>query len=401
MEDEILAKSVFRIESSHRNSAILRRKLLEKHNYVCTICGVKNEDVPLEIAHLVPLYKGGETSEDNLTLLCPNCHRVLDSQPREIEFVDFLSELLNKHPNFENVKKEVLLGSETRFRGDILVKRKEGSRQQTLVIECKTSRILHSATLKDIIAQLNTYQNLCDGCCMVLAVAGTLLDQDLVLLQQHMIEVWDLEYIAVTFAAQIKESSISYYKALLLARLARSSNSSQEQSFINSLKTCQPGKKDCYVYQSLIGDILEYLFTPPLAKPIPELSDRVLANRRDFILPNYVEKGFWAFMREKYAADYIVVDAKNYTRKVKKNEVLQIANYLKPHGAGLFGIIICRKGGDSAGCEHTLREQWLVHKKLILVLDDGDIEKMLISKLDGNPPEDLISQKIEQFRLSM
>ena len=213
--------------------------------------------------------------------------------------------------------------------------------------------------------------------------------------------MWDLDYIASTFAAQIKESPISYYKALLLARLARPSKPSQEQNFIDSLKACQPGRKDCYVYQSLIGDILEYLFTPPLAKPIPELSDRVLANRRDFILPNYAEKGFWAFMREKYTADYIVIDAKNYAKKVKKDDVLQIANYLKPHGAGLFGIIICRKGGDSIGCEHTLREQWLVHKKLILVLEDKDIEKMLITNSDDNPPEDLISRKIEQFRLSM
>lgn len=381
--------------------AFFRRKLLEKYNYSCSICGAKNEDVPLEISHFIPLCQGGEANEDNLTLLCPNCHGVLSSQPREIEFVDFLSGLLNKHPSFENVEKEVLLGAEIRFRGDILVRRKEGSRQQTLVIECKTSRVLHSATLKNIIAQLNTYQNLYDGCHMVLAVAGTLLDQDLVLLQQHMIEVWDLDYIAATFSTQIKESSTSYYKTLLLARLARSPSPSQEQSFIDSLKACQPGKKDCYVYQSLTGDILECLFTPPLAKPIPELSDKALANRRDFILPNYAEKGFWTFMREKYAADYIVVDAKNYTRKIKKNEVLQIANYLKPHGAGLFGIIICRKGGDSSGCEHTLREQWLIHKKLILVLNDEDIEKMLIAKLDGNPPEDLISQKIEQFRLSM
>lgn len=396
MEEKSLNQPNYR-----RVSAALRKKLLEKNDYSCSVCGIKNGDVPLEIAYLISIRQGGETNEDNLTVLCPNCHRVLDSQPREIEFVDFLSGLLNKHPNFEDVKKEVLLGSETRFRGDIFAKRREGGKQETLVIECKTSKIFHSITLKNIIAQLNTYQNLCDGCYIVLAVAGTLLAQDLALLQQYKVEVWDLDYIAVTFAAQIRESPTSYYKALLLARLARASSPSQEKSYLDSLKACQPGKKDCYVYQSLVGDILEYLFTPPLAKPIPELSDKILANRRDFILPNYAEKGFWAFMREKYAADYIVVDAKNCTRKVKKNEVLQIANYLKPHGAGLFGIIICRKGGDSAGCEHTLREQWLIHKKLILVLNDEDIEKMLIAKSDGNSPEDLIGRKIEQFRLSM
>jgi hypothetical protein len=396
MGEENLIRSNFR-----RASIGLRQRLLEKHNYSCSLCGVTNEEVPLEMAHLLPLYRGGDASEENFTLLCPNCHRVLDSPPREIEFLDFLSGLMSDHPDFEEVRKEVLLGGEMRFQGDLLVKRKEKGKQQTLLIECKTSRIFNSTAVKNVIAQLNNYRSLYGNCQMVLAIAGTVRDQDLLVLQEQNIEVWDLEYIGRTFIEQIGTSPISYYKALLLARLARTSKPSRELNFINSIKECQPGKKDCYVYQSLIGDILEHLFSPPLVKPIPELSDKVLANRRDFILPNYAEKGFWAFMREKYLADYIVVDAKNYTGKVKKNEVLQIANYLKPHGAGLFGMIICRKGGDSAGCEHTLREQWLVHRKLILVLDDEDVEKMLIAKSDGNTPEDLISQKIEQFRLSM
>jgi hypothetical protein len=384
-----------------RASADLRQKLLEKHDYSCALCGVKNEEVPLEMAHLLPLHKGGDASEENFTLLCPNCHRVLDSQPREIEFLDFLSGLLSRHPDFKDVKKEVLLGYGTRFQCDLLVKRKEKKKQKTLLIECKIPRIFNSAAVKNVIAQLNNYRSLYGDCQMVLAIAGTVRDQELVVLKEQNIEVWDLEYIGRTFIEQINTSPISYYKALLLARLTRTSKPSRELNFINSLKECQPGKKDCYVYQSLIGDILEHLFAPPLVKPIIELSDKVLANRRDFILPNYAEKGFWAFMRDKYLADYIVVDAKNHAGRVKKNEVLQIANYLKPHGTGLFGMIICRKGGDSAGCEHTLREQWLVHRKLILVLDDEDVEKMLIAKSDGNTPEDLISQKIEQFRLSM
>ena len=122
---------------------------------------------------------------------------------------------------------------------------------------------------------------------------------------------------------------------------------------------------------------------------------------RDLIVPNYTEEGFWSFMRQKYEADYVVIDAKNYTRKVKKQDVLQLANYLKSHGAGLFGLIISRNGGDSFGCEHTLREQWLIHRKLIIVLDDEDIKAMLMAKSDGRRPEEILAGKIERFRLSM
>jgi hypothetical protein len=118
-------------------------------------------------------------------------------------------------------------------------------------------------------------------------------------------------------------------------------------------------------------------------------------------MPNYAEAGFWSFLRQKYEADYIIIDAKNHTRKVKKSDVLQIANYLKSHGAGLFGLIVSRKGGDTGSCEHTLREQWLVHRKLILILDDEDIKSMLMAKSDGRRVEEILGQRIEQFRLSM
>jgi len=246
------------------------------------------------------------------------------------------------------------------------------------------------ARSKNIISQLNTYKEEYGDCQMVLAVPGSLKERELEIFSTENIEVWDIGFIAHNFKKQIIDASPSYYKTLFLTQLARSSKPTREEELIKSLEKCPPGRADCYVYQRLVGDILEHLFTPPLNKPIPELSDKAMANRRDFIMPNYSDKGFWAFMREKYGADYVIVDAKNYTRKVKKTEALQMANYLKQHGAGLFGIIVSRQGGDSAGCEHTLREQWLISQKMILVLSDDDIIEMLMAKSDGRPPEDVL-----------
>ncbi len=386
----------------HRKpSSALRKKLLEKYNHACVSCGIKNEDIPLEIAHIFPLVSGGETTEDNLILLCPNCHRTFDRQPREQEFVSFLAELLKLHPDFSDIQQEPLLGSVTRYRADILVQSQSRSISEKLLIECKSHRILTSTHINKVIAQLNNYKDVYGDCRLILAVPATLKARDIYDLRVANVELWDLNYIANHFSKQINEANPSYFKAFFLAQILRSTKTTREQELLNSLSACKRGKTDWHVYQSLVGDILEHLFTPPLGKPIPELSDRVKANRRDFIMPNYVDKGFWAFIRGKYGADYIVIDAKNYTRKVKKSEVLQVANYLKPHGAGLFGMIFSRIGGDSSGCEHTLREQWLVHQKVILVLDDDDVKEMLIARSDGRAPEDILSQKIERFRLSM
>jgi hypothetical protein len=171
-----------------------------------------------------------------------------------------------------------------------------------------------------------------------------------------------------------------------------------ERLLIQELKSLRPGRADWCRYQKLAGQILEGLFCPPLLTPISELSDLSKVNRRDFILPNYCEEGFWAFIRSQYSGDYIVVDAKNYSGGVKKHSALQISNYLKKHGAGLFGLIMCRKGGDNS-CIQTLREVWAIDKKLVVVLTDDDVEKMLIEKSAGRSPEIILRQKIEDFRL--
>lgn len=389
------------IKTSQRIPVGLKKKIREKHSHKCAICDVSGDVVPLELAHVVPISKGGASSENNLILLCPNCHRSFDRQPREIEFVSFIAELLKIHPSFSDVHQEFLVGRETRYRVDILVKRSSGGAKETLLIECKTPTVFAAEHIKSAIAQLESYRAVIGDCRMVLAIPATLNEEDLSILRAAKIEVWDLPYIASKFPAEIKKAYPSYYKALFITQIGRPTRITREQELIDSLASCNPGKTDCYVYQALVGEILECLFTPPLGKPIPELSDKLEANRRDFIMSNYAESGFWSFLRQKYDADYIVIDAKNYTRKVKKPEVLQIANYLKPHGAGLFGLIFSRKGGDASGCEHTLREQWIIHRKLILVLDDDDIKAMLMAKSDGRSAEDILGRRIERFRLSM
>lgn len=257
-------EKVTRVKSTYRNSAALRQKLLEKYDHACVACGVKDDVVPLELAHLVPISSGGESSEDNLTILCPNCHQTFDRQPREYEFVSFLTELLKNHPNFSDVQQETLLGRKTRYRADLLVSRQLNDTKEVLLIECKTYLVLTSAHIRNVIAQLEKYKSSYGDCRMVLAIPATLRAADLSALSVADIEAWDLQYIASNFSKQIEAAYPSYYRALLLARIARPTKKlTREQELINSLSSCIPGKTDCYVYQNLVGEILEHLFTPP------------------------------------------------------------------------------------------------------------------------------------------
>ena len=66
----------------------------------------------------------------------------------------------------------------------------------------------------------------------------------------------------------------------------------------------------------------------------------------------------------------------------------------------MFGIIIARKGTNSAS-ENALRDMWIYQQKMIVVLNDTDIEQMILIRKDGEDPARLILKKIEEFRLAI
>ncbi|SDG23569.1 hypothetical protein [Chitinophaga filiformis] len=252
--------------------------------------------------------------------------------------------------------------------------------------------------IREAIGQLKMYQGFVKNYKLALAFPGNLSEKDNKALQEAGIEVWDINFIASEFANEIASTP----HPILQPLFASAKYVAAHDKLINELKSIKPVNKDddWSKYQKHIEKVLDYLFGNVLSSPISELSDHFKINRRDFILRNYAESGFWAHLRNRYSADFIVLDAKNYSKSVTKKEVLQISNYLKIHGAGLFGIIISRNGGDK-GSYYTCREIWAIDRKLVIVSDDNDIIKMIIAKASSNAPEEIIRQKIEEFRLSM
>lgn len=59
-------------------TSTLREKIKKRDNYTCKNCGISIEKEPnllLEIDHIIPLAKNGQTIEDNLQTLCWKCNR--------------------------------------------------------------------------------------------------------------------------------------------------------------------------------------------------------------------------------------------------------------------------------------------------------------------------------------
>ena len=52
----------------------LRFEILEKYNHTCQYCGRKAPEVELEIDHIIPISKGGQTIAENITVSCRKCN---------------------------------------------------------------------------------------------------------------------------------------------------------------------------------------------------------------------------------------------------------------------------------------------------------------------------------------
>lgn len=373
----------------------IKNLLLKKDENSCAMCGIKTNY--LDIHHIIPKSIGGTDEEDNLILLCNNCNRRSSIISfTEVEFNNYLSILLDKSNEFKNVIKEEKLSKEKPFRADITV---QGKDETKWLIECKNTHSFTASRFDQAISQINRYKEITNFDYYVLAFPGLLSDNQKNKLKAQNIIAWDAEKIGKLFKIEISKTSHPIFQTMFASIISKSSNS-PEEDLIDKLKKCEKGKLSWSEFQKLTGQILEYLFCPPLETPISESADINNINRRDWIIPNYADSGFWHFIREKYHADYIVVDAKNYKAPISKGQILQIANYLKEHGAGLFAIIVTRLGANN-GAQITMREQWMGNQKMIVILDDTHLEAMLLAKMTGGEPTKIIGQVIEQFRLSM
>jgi KTSC domain len=317
---------------------------------------------------------------------------------REIEFIHFLSRLISANSRFSELELEPIYRDINGkiLRPDLVCKADD----RKLIIEVKRVSPLIERRVKEYIDQLNLYKDIASNTSVILAIPDKLQENYLESFEKQGIEVWDSFKIGQLFSKELEQAKDSPLYAHFAKLSPAHTAKSKSEEFIYQLKNIKPGKKDWSQFQKLCINIFEYLFTPPLEKPLYELSDETRTNRRDIIFPNYADNGFWKFVRDKYCADYVVIDAKNYSANVEKKEVLQISNYLKPFGTGLFGIIVCRKN-PKLNAIITQREHWMAYQKLVIFLNDNDIIQMLTLKEKSNSPEDVIRQKIEEFRLSL
>ena len=367
----------------------------------CPICGLPLDPKSCTIDHIIPRTFGGGDEIGNLQLLCGHCNRVKADKPfLGYQFEEYIKRLLNANGKYSVVTKHISVDGRI-IDADIVFEKETNHGKDLFIAEVSIASSFTEEKVSQIIKRLLDYKEILPSVNAVLITPSELSKKYIEQINNNGIVLWDKEFLAQEFSAQIIEEEPSSFRAFFDLPAETIADVDEHQKLIDRLNACPAGWDSWVDYQNLVQNILEFLFCPPLNSPIPQSNDKNKKNRRDFILSNYSNKrDIWEFLRDRYDADYVVVDAKNSAKSISKNDVLQIANYLKQKGTGLFGIIIARKGTNSSS-ENTLRDVWIHDQKMIVVLNDVDVEQMILDKKNGEDPAKLILKKIEDFRLSI
>ena len=169
---------------------------------------------------------------------------------------------------------------------------------------------------------------------------------------------------------------------------------------IKRLDACPAGSAGWSVFEDVCIAILEFLFVPPLTRPIIQSRTLSGTNRRDAVLPNrnFGENNNWGILLRELNARMILFEFKNYdTTDIGHEEVIQTDNYLT-EPMGKLAVMICSKVPDNGA--HIQRNTiYSRHGKVILFLTKDHLKEMLFIKERGEDPSDLIVDLVEKFYL--
>jgi hypothetical protein len=166
------------------------------------------------------------------------------------------------------------------------------------------------------------------------------------------------------------------------------------------LHALKRGKNTWTSYEKLSVRILKYLFPQDLHGSHSQKRTDEGLNRFDFICRIKPTTDFWSFLIEHLGSRYILFEFKNYRGQVKQGQILTTEKYLLEKGLRRAAIVLSRAGASKDARTMTqgaMRE----NGKLMLILDDEQVCRMLHMKELGEDPTDLLFDVVDEFLLSL
>ncbi|MEE4103572.1 restriction endonuclease [Pseudomonas viridiflava] len=194
----------------------------------------------------------------------------------------------------------------------------------------------------------------------------------------------------------INPESISKEVALGIQK----ANGSRGHDLIGRLKAVPYGREGCYDYEDIVTEILKYLFDENLTGWHQQAKTTDTLHRYDLVCRVIDSTTIWRFVARDLDSRYVLFEFKNYSEKLSQGQVYSTEKYLLDKAKRKVCFLISRHGpSDNAfvACQGAMRE----HGKLIICLEDGDIVRLIESRMLGNDPNEIVFEKIDRFLMEL
>ncbi|NMP26828.1 hypothetical protein GW590_08125 [Rahnella sp. SAP-1] len=171
-------------------------------------------------------------------------------------------------------------------------------------------------------------------------------------------------------------------------------------SLVSELDKIKFGKGAWRSYEIHAEKILNYLFENDLYGWQSQLRTDDGLNRYDYVCRIKATTDFWKLLVERLNSQYIIFEFKNYREKVGQQQIITTEKYLLEKGLRKVAIILTRNGANESAkkmAKGAMRDQG----KLLIMLDDSEIKKMIELKQSGSDPTDYLFEKTDQFLLEL
>lgn len=166
------------------------------------------------------------------------------------------------------------------------------------------------------------------------------------------------------------------------------------ENLITRLGKCPAGVKNWSEYESIGIDIFEFLFSDNFNRYLSEeqIENNLKNHRRDLLVNNNYSHStsFWADVKTNYNCSAIIVEFKNYAKKLNSTTLFSLTKYAKKN-VGNFAIVLSRKGIDVTAKKE--QSELFSNNKLIIDFSDNELIEMIREKIIGKDPIDRLESK--------
>jgi hypothetical protein len=157
------------------------------------------------------------------------------------------------------------------------------------------------------------------------------------------------------------------------------------------------GRSEAELYQHLVLEIMNFLFSPELIDGQPEVKTIDGTERRDIIFTNDSDESFWEYVRNEYGI-ILMFETKN-TEELDTDAINQTATYLGVRIGGLGVIVTRRPPKDSI--VKKIMTVFNDGRKVILTLCDDQLRDLLDLRCQGGSPTRWMQKHYRNFRVSL